>query len=375
VALVYPGSEGVSVSSVTPPGSRLLVRPEPIVKADRLAYLIWDVADTAVQEQFLLDFGMRTLDSGSDTLLMRGFGPQQYLYVGRKAKRSAFRGAGFCVNSLEDLQCLAQTTGKSIESLTRPGGGQAVVLTGPNGIIIEVCYGIADLEPIDTRNEALPANSPSSKPRINEGQRAPMEPSAVMKLGHCVTGVNDIENALQWYMRHLGLIPSDVVCVGDGTPAVCFLRLDRGDEPADHHCFVVGKGAGEGYLHSAYEVMDIDSVAQGQQFLKMKKYKHVWGIGRHLLGSQVFDYWQDPHGFEFEHYADGDVFTADYPTGYHPLDTGNVYAWGQDMPASMLKPNPKQLLSILKGLIKGDITVGWLRQALKHTSRPPRPWL
>jgi catechol 2,3-dioxygenase-like lactoylglutathione lyase family enzyme len=318
---------------------------------------------------------MRTVTSDANTLLMRGFGPQHYLYVGRRAKKSAFRGAGFSVGSLQELQHLAQTTGNKVEALDRPGGGNVVVLSGPNGIVIEVCHGIAPLQPIATRTELLPVNSPTRKPRVNQGQRPPLEPSAVMKLGHCVTGVNNIEGALHWYMRHLGLIPTDVICVGDGTPAICFMRLDRGDEPADHHTFVVGKGAGEGYLHSAYEVIDIDAIAQGQQYLKMKKYKHVWGIGRHLLGSQVFDYWRDPGGFEFEHYADGDVFSADYPTGYHPLDPGNVYAWGQDMPASMLKPGPKQVLSIIKGLIKGEVTFAWLKSALKHTSRPPRPWL
>lgn len=375
MALVYPGSEGTLVNSVTPPGSRPLLRPEPIVKVDRLAYLLWDVADIAAQEEFLLDFGMCTIVSTTDALIMRGHGSEHYLYVGQLAKKTAFRGAGFCVNSLDELNCLADATGEKVAQLNRPGGGHVVTLCGPNDLIIEVCYGIGEVDPLDTRTEALPVNTPSEKKRVNRGQRAPLEPSAVMKLGHCVTGVNNIEEALQWYMRHLGLIPTDVLCLGDATPAICFLRLDRGDEPADHHTFVVGKGAGEGYLHSAYEVLDVDSVAQGQQYLKMKKYKHVWGIGRHILGSQIFDYWQDPNGFEFEHYADGDVFTADYPTGYHPLDPGNVYAWGQDMPASMLKPGPKQILSIFKGLIKGDITLGWLKQALKQTSRPPRPWL
>ena len=40
----------------------------------------------------------------------------------------------------------------------------------------------------------------------------------------------------------------------------------------------------------------------------------MWGIGRHVLGSQLFDYWFDPDGFEYEHYTDGDVFTADHET-------------------------------------------------------------
>ena len=262
-----------------------------------------------------------------------------------------------------------------MESLDRPGGGEVVRLTDPNGIQVEVCFGIESAEAIPTREEALVVNTPNRKPRINEGQRAPLEPAPVIELGHCVTAANNMEAVATWYMLHLGLIPSDVLCLDDGSPMIAFMRLDRGDEPADHHCFVVGKGGGKGYLHSAYEVVDLDAIGQGQQYLKSKKYDHLWGIGRHILGSQLFDYWKDPDGHEFEHYADGDVFTSDHPTTYHPMDPGNVYAWGQDMPKSMLAPNPKQVFEILSGLFDGSVTFSWLKTVLKATKRPARPWM
>ena len=61
----------------------------------------------------------------------------------------------------------------------------------------------------------------------------------------------------------------------------------------------------------------------------------MWGIGRHILGSQLFDYWHDPDGCQFEHYADGDLFTADYETRYSPFEPGSIWAWGDDAPAEM----------------------------------------
>ena len=374
-SLSYPGSEGVFVNPDQPPGSVPVQRPEPIVRADRLEFLIWDVADFDAQETFLRDFGMHTLARDEDTLYMRGYGTAPYLYAGHKANKTAFVGVGFCVNTRDELDTLAAATGQSIEALQRPGGGSAVVLQSPNGLRIEVCHGIAPVDPIETRSEVLVPNTPSHKPRVNQGQRPALQPSPVMKLGHVVIGVNRFDEAAQWFMRHLGLIPTDVLCIADGSPASYFMRLDRGDQPADHHALVLGKGVGEGYMHSAYEVLDIDAIAQGQQYLTAKKYKHVWGIGRHILGSQLFDYWNDPGGFEFEHYADGDVFTADHPTHYHPLDPGNVYAWGPDMPDSVLKPGPKQLLQVLRGIFKRDIRIGWLKTALKSVGRPARPWL
>ena len=37
-----------------------------------------------------------------------------------------------------------------------------------------------------------------------------------------------------------------------------------------------------------------------------KGYTPSWGVGRHILGSQVFDYWYTPDKFMIEHYSDGE---------------------------------------------------------------------
>ena len=58
------------------------------------------------------------------------------------------------------------------------------------------------------------------------------------------------------------MIPTDVACATDGSPGLAFMRLDRGDHPADHHSVVLLQGNGEGYLHSAFEVFDLDSIGQ-----------------------------------------------------------------------------------------------------------------
>ena len=62
------------------------------------------------------------------------------------------------------------------------------------------------------------------------------------------------------------------------------------------------------YLHSAYQVTDLDEVAAAGEYLRERGYRHAWGIGRHIQGSQIFDYWRDPDRLMFEHYTDGDVF-------------------------------------------------------------------
>ena len=87
-----------------------------------------------------------------------------------------------------------------------------------------------------------------------------------------------------------------------------FIRCDRGSEPTDHHTLAMTLGPSNKYVHSAYEVADLDTVAAGGEYLLQRGYRRSWGIGRHIQGSQVFDYWRDPDGFLVEHYADGDKF-------------------------------------------------------------------
>jgi len=55
-----------------------------------------------------------------------------------------------------------------------------------------------------------------------------------------------------------------------------------------------------------YEIANFDTQLIWYEGLARKGWKGVWGVGRRILGSQIFDYWADSSGFKIEHYADGD---------------------------------------------------------------------
>ena len=59
--------------------------------------------------------------------------------------------------------------------------------------------------------------------------------------------------------------------------------------------------------HIAFEVGNLDDLMSGHEHLKRSKRKNVWGIGRHLLGGQIFDYWKSPFGLIHEHWTDTDL--------------------------------------------------------------------
>lgn len=373
--LEYAGVEGLNINQDALPGSQPLQRLDPVIKVNKLEYFLWDIPNLDKQKEFLEDFGLKLAEQTDQVLYMRSFGTSPYAYIARKAKKAAFIGTGFSVSNRTALETLASETNSKIETLDRPGGGEVVRLQDPMGFVVEVVYGIEPVPELETRRDPLPVNYPNSKSRINQEQRPAYEPAAILNAGHVVLSTHNLQNTASWYMRHLGLIPTDVACATDGSVGLAFMRLDRGDEPADHHSVVLLQGGGELYLHSAFEVFDLDSIGQGQQYMQAKRHKHFWGIGRHILGSQLFDYWLDPNGFELEHYADGDMYTADRPTNYHPMDPGNIYAWGHDMPKAVVNPGLKQILSVLRGVMRGQISTAWLGMAKRIMSRPARPWL
>ncbi len=324
--------------------------PKPTTRATALAHLIFQRPDLEQTESFLHDFGLQTVERSAERLLMRGTGAAPYCYRVHRAETPRFVGFGLSVDGAAALEALAALPGASaIEDLPWPGGGRGLTLRDPSGFKVEALCGQAPVAPLPCR-EVMAMNVGPQRARINATQRAPAEPPQILRLGHVVMEVVDYQATCAWYTQHFGFIPSDVQVLPDGSPAVSFMRLDLGNTPADHHTLALAQGFVPAYSHSAFELVDTDAVGMGQQLLRDKGYQHAWGLGRHILGSQIFDYWNDPCGDKHEHYCDGDLFTADVPTGVHPVSREAMAQWGQPMPASFTRP--KLSLAYLVALVR-----------------------
>ena len=369
----YLGADQHTEEARVAAGSKPVQRPQPLLRADALAYVLFERPELERQLAFLEDFGMQVAAGDSDALYLKGHGESPWFYGLSRGEKARFLGAGYTATTREDLQALAAESGNPIENCEGPGGGERVRLKDPDGFIVDLVYGRSSCARTPARSELFVANTPFSKPRLNASVRSSAASSPLEKLGHMVLAVSDFDVSAQWYMRHLGLIPTDVQCVADGSPVLAFCRLDRGAEPADHHTLVLLQHFEPSLMHTAYETLDIDTIGQGAQHLQAGGWKHFWGIGRYVLGSQIFDYWLDPYGDELEHYADGDVFTADHPTHYHPFDRGSLWSWGADSPP-LPAPGP---WTILKLLLSGKLkslppAMKLMRAAFAYK---PRPWL
>jgi hypothetical protein len=361
-----------------PPAIRPLPRPPALGRAVELAFLRWEKRVLAPTERFWRDFGFQVVSATAQRLVARGAGSAPCIAVAERGRANRFVGPALRMSDDTDLGLYVDRFGATwLAPAAIPGGGRGVALRDPSGRSVWLLQGQARVEPLPLRSStgAL-TNSVHHCPRVNRSVRTPIEPAQVARLGHLVLQTVDFGRMADWYLQVLGLIPTDVQVLPDGSPNLAFCRLDRGDEPADHHTLVLVGGLEDRYEHSAYEVVDLDALGQGHQVLRAAGHSHLWGIGRHLLGSQLFDYWRDPDGFELEHYADGDRFTADHEPEYSPLTFGGIWAWGDDAPASM-KPRKdlRTLLRVAKLLRSGALSLERLKLLGAALDAPARPWL
>ncbi len=64
--------------------------------------------------------------------------------------------------------------------------------------------------------------------------------------------------------------------------------------------------------HTSWQVDDIDEIGRGATaMLEGNPERHVWGLGRHHVGSNFFWYLKDPAGNFSEYYSDMDCIVDD----------------------------------------------------------------
>jgi hypothetical protein len=355
------------------PGEHTGRSGNPVIKVRDLAWLEFEKRDLVRAEAFAKAFGFSTVLHTSDELHLRGTDAGSPCVLIRRGPRSRFMGPAFAALDDADIARLAAATGATARALPDAIGGVAVDLTDPNGVAVRVVAGMRELA-------ELPAQQPHTfnfgheLRRTNATQRPPREPARVQRLGHVVVQSTKYMESLNWYLDHFGLIVSDFMYHSgrrDRGPVMSFIRCDRGQTPADHHTLALVLGPTNRYVHSAYQVCDLDAIAAGGEYLKELGYHRSWGIGRHVQGSQIFDYWRDPDGFMVEHFSDGDMFDNTLEPGWAPLTASGLAQWGPPVAKDFLGIAPsreavRELRSMLTAVREdNEFDIARLRGLLK----------
>ena len=304
-----------------------------MIKVTDVAYGRIRSPDLDRQEEFLTNFGMVRVERTKTALYMRGSDPEHHIHI-TELGEPGFIALAFNVDSEEELERAARIDGASpVEEMDEPGDGKRVRLTEPNGYTIEIVHGMEMLEPLEVSRFALNMG-PERLARKGELTRIDRGPSQVKRIGHAVMMAPDLKKSIAWVRDTLGLVCSDDVYAGEEDNIILsFNRVDKGKEYVDHHVFLYIHGPKAGLNHMAFEVQDIDDVIMGHEHIRgLDKYEHVWGLGRHILGSQVYDYWMDPWGRVHEHWTDSDRLNSETPANLISFEDGLDSQWGDPIP-------------------------------------------
>lgn len=329
---------------------------DPIIRVADIAWLEFDKPDLVRAEAFARAFGFGVALRDPQELHLRGTTAGSPCVILRRGQHSRFTGLALRAADEVDLLRLADKTGARLRPLPESIGGTAVRLTDPSGIAVKVVAGLHTL-PAQTEQTPQVRNTGIADSRINATVRPPRVPARVQRLGHVVLQSTTYLRTLNWYLETFGMIVSDFLFFPgqrDRGPAMSFIRCDRGTTPADHHTLALALGPTNRYVHSAYEVSDLDALAAGGEYLSERGYFRSWGIGRHIQGSQLFDYWRDPDGFLVEHFADGDMFDNTVEPGWAPFTASGLAQWGPPVTKDFLDATPRaarhQVTSMLSAL-------------------------
>ncbi|KAK1447367.1 glyoxalase, partial [Colletotrichum melonis] len=317
--------------------------PDRKIQLVRLAHVFYKHKNIEEARKFYDDFGFYELERKGNKTFYRGYGTEPFVLCAEEAEEDEFGGPAFVVESLEDLEYASKTlpSATEIHDLKDvPGGGKCVTFKDPvDGWPLHLVYNQTPIEKRDPGFPNLKFNFPEEKHRdVNKKQRFTKRPAPVHKLGHFGVCLTNFDKAYEFYTSNFNLYPSELVHAPDNKDksVTVFFRLARGKEFVDHHCFFFLEGPKFHVHHSSFETHDFDTQVLGHDWLREQGHKLCWGVGRHIMGSQIFDYWFDPSGFIMEHYVDGDLLDDTEKTHHTPAAPDNLHIWGPEVPATFL---------------------------------------
>ncbi|EED13287.1 oxidoreductase, putative [Talaromyces stipitatus ATCC 10500] len=304
----------------------------------RLGHVYFEHRNLKEFERFAKDFGFNEERRIGNTIYYRGYGKDPYVYVASQSqtRSSNFLGAAFVAKDEENFQKATKLEGAIVKDLTHaPGGGRLVTIPRPNGTFMHVIYGQEEREvntaelPSQIIESHGPFNEPFKKGRFGVFQRFKPAPALVHKVGHFGYVCCEFDQEFEFYTKNFNIVPSDILSHEKfgWVDFMTFMHLDLARAPP---------GTAKTYVHhTSYEVADFDTQLMGHRYLENQKWRPVWGVGRHVLGSQIFDYWLDSSGFKVEHYADGDLVNINYKNKRSVA--GPMAIWGPEIPNDFAK--------------------------------------
>lgn len=280
------------------------------------------VPDLADARRFYEGFGLTVRDEGATVGLYGAGSPHRWGMLQRAPRKHlAWLSFGCYAEDLPEIEARVRREGA--EAARPPQGA-------PSG---GLWFHDRDGTPVHV--DVAAKSSPDAKPSwslcsVAAGARGAGNRSGApivhpTRLSHVLRFTPDVERALRFYERTIGMCLSDRS--GDG---IAFMHARHG---SDHHVLAFAKSSAPGYHHSSWEVASFEEVGLGGMQMAARGHTRGWGPGRHIIGSNYFWYVQDPWGSFAEYSADIDYVPAGarWDAADHPPEDA-FYLWGPNPP-------------------------------------------
>lgn len=291
----------------------------------RLTSITIGVPDIEACSRFYTDFGLTNV---GDNVFASADGDEQLRLTHTPKRRLANYGIG--VDNADDIERMSRRLRSIGISPEDQGPEHLTVTEAVSDVRVEITVA---QRIVASPHEPQRANTPTStgRPTLRADPILRTGPVAPRRLGHCVLGTPDFDATRRFFVDGIGMKISDEVR-NVGT----FLRCST-----DHHNLLVQHAPTTFLHHTSWQVDDVDDIGRGATSLLGKDPKrHVWGLGRHHIGSNYFWYFRDPAGNFAEYYADGDVIVDDELWTPETFDGDlGLYNWGPPPPPSFITPD------------------------------------
>jgi catechol 2,3-dioxygenase-like lactoylglutathione lyase family enzyme len=290
----------------------------------RLTRITVGVPDVQAVGAFYRAFGLDDLGDGRFASTDAG---EQLTLV--HAPRRALLELGLGADDLDDLERIERSL-LAVGAITSRGGDTLRTVDPTTGTPV-----IVTVAPrLESAPLSAPAyNAPGRRDRIGARSQAVLrdEPVRPRRLSHVVLGTPDADATHRFFTDGLGFKVSDRI------PGVgAFLRCST-----DHHNVLVQRAPVTFLHHTSWLVDDVDEVGRGgARMVADDPERHVWGLGRHHIGSNFFWYLRDPAGNFAEYSSDLDVIVDDELWEAEDIaDLRALVSWGPPVPPSFIKPD------------------------------------
>jgi catechol 2,3-dioxygenase-like lactoylglutathione lyase family enzyme len=274
------------------------------------------------EERFLTAFGLRVDAQQGQLHLRAADGDHVWAKVIHgERKKLVYVSLGCYESDLEAIRQQVASAGGVFEPAHAAGDDEGFWFRDPDQNLFQVKVA-AKTQP-DAKCPMADLNIPSNV--RGAPARSVARKARPTRLSHMALFSSNVTQSLAFHTQALGVKLADRS--GD------IIAFTYGRHGSDHHLLAFLTGGGGGLHHSSWDVPSVEDCGLGNTQLRAAGYDRHWGPGRHVLGSNYFNYAKDSFGQWWELSAHIDYIEKDADwTVANFSDEDSLYLWGPDVP-------------------------------------------